>query len=72
MHVLYVADVDGMVSKYTLLPRTRETCLVETIDPFRPSNDVRRTIHTMQFLKYTVRIKILFKKLISHCKKISK
>lgn len=56
VHVLYVATLpDGVVRKYSVLPRTNEACLVEIIDPFAHRSDVAdREIRTMQFLKAQV------------------
>ena len=56
VHVLYVATLDGIIHKYTVLPRTQETCLVEIIDPFQHgASFVHRHIKTMHFLKQMVR-----------------
>jgi len=53
VHVLYVATLMGVVRKFTVLPRTHQTCLVEIIDPFPPSAPfLARHIKTMQFLKH--------------------
>ena len=55
VHVVYVATKDdGLIRKYSVLPRTQEACLVEIIDPFQPGT-VDRRIKTMQFLKQQVR-----------------
>ena len=65
VHVLYVATLTGVVRKFTVLPRTHQTCLVEIIDPFPPSAPfLARHIKTMQFLKHQVPIFIFFKNLI--------
>lgn len=55
VHVLYVASRDGLVRKYSVLPRTQEACLVEIIDPLALSSQLAdRQIKTMQFLKQQV------------------
>lgn len=56
VHVLYVASArDGLIRKYSILPRTQESCLVEIIDPFSSLNTpAQRQIKTMQFLKQQV------------------
>lgn len=54
VHVLYVASArDGLIRKYSVLPRTQEACLVEIIDPFS-GQLADRQIKTMQFLKQQV------------------
>lgn len=62
VHVLYVASArDGLIRKYSILPRTQEACLVEIIDPFsRQSQLADRQIKTMQFLKQQVTISAIF------------
>lgn len=50
VHVIYVATLDGLVKKITVLPRTQETCVVEIWQPVPNSN---LPIKTMQFLKNT-------------------
>ena len=52
VHVLYVATLEGSILKYSVLPRTREACLVEVIEPFQHDDSSR--ILTMQFLKAQV------------------
>lgn len=57
VHVLYVASArDGLIRKYSVLPRTNEVCLVEIIDPFtqRHGRLADGQIKTMQFLKQQV------------------
>jgi semaphorin 5 len=55
VHVLYVASRDGLVRKYSVLPRTQEACLVEIINPLAVSSQLDdRQIKTMQFLKQQV------------------
>lgn len=56
VHVLYVASArDGLIRKYSVLPRTQEACLVEIIDPFSQHSQMAdRQIKTMQFLKQQV------------------
>ena len=56
VHVLYVAGAkDGLIRKYSVLPRTQEACLVEIIDPFSHHDRLAsRQIKTMQFLKQQV------------------
>ena len=55
VHVLYVASRDGLVRKYSVLPRTQEACLVEIINPLALSSQLAdRQIKTMQFLKQQV------------------
>ena len=55
VHVLYVASRDGLVRKYSILPRTQEACLVEIINPLALSSQLAdRQIKTMQFLKQQV------------------
>ena len=56
VHVLYVASSkDGLIRKYSVLPRTQEACLVEIIDPFSHLSQLAdRQIKTMQFLKQQV------------------
>ncbi|XP_032777784.2 semaphorin-5A isoform X1 [Daphnia magna] len=53
VHVLYVASArDGLIRKYSVLPRTQEACLVEIIDPFKSSSQLAdRQIKTMQYLR---------------------
>lgn len=48
VHVIYVATMDGLVKKITVLPRTQETCIVEIWQPVPDSNI---PILNMQFLK---------------------
>lgn len=48
VHIIYVATLDGLVKKITVLPRTLETCIVEIWQPVPDSNV---PIKTMQFLK---------------------
>lgn len=67
VHVLYVASArDGLIRKYSVLPRTQEACLVEIIDPFRPSSQLAdRQIKTMQYLRQQVcHISLIF---VSRC-----
>lgn len=56
VHVLYVASArDGLIRKYSVLPRTQEACLVEIIDPFKSSSQLAdRQIKTMQYLRQQV------------------
>jgi chondroitin sulfate proteoglycan 4 len=50
-----VASRDGLVRKYSVLPRTQEACLVEIINPLAVSSQLDdRQIKTMQFLKQQV------------------
>lgn len=48
VHVIYVANLDGLIKKITVLPRTQETCIVEIWQPVPDSNV---PILNMQFLK---------------------
>lgn len=50
MNVVYVATMDGLIKKITILPRTQETCIVEIWQPV-PNSHIQ--INTMQFLKNT-------------------
>ena len=54
VHVIFVANVEGVIRKFTVLPRTQEACLVEVIDPFRHGS-IDRQIRSMHFLRQTVR-----------------
>jgi semaphorin 5 len=53
VHVIFVANVEGVIRKFTVLPRTQEACLVEVIDPFRHGS-IDRQIRSMHFLRQTV------------------
>ena len=56
VHVLYVSTgSDGLIRKYSILPRTQEACLVEIIDAFSNHHHAaHRQLKTMQFLKQQV------------------
>lgn len=50
VHVIYVATVEGLIKKITVLPRTQETCIVEIWETVTNSH---KPIRSMQFLKET-------------------
>ncbi|XP_018916719.2 semaphorin 5c [Bemisia tabaci] len=50
-YVLYVATLEGLVKKISILPGTRQTCVLEVWKPF--PNDVIPKIHTLHYLKET-------------------
>ena len=50
VHVLYVADTSGTVRKLSVVPRSRETCLLEVLQPFSAPTRVL----TMKLLREAV------------------
>lgn len=49
VHIIFVATTDGLVKKLSVLPRTKETCVIEIWQP-----QIQNTkILTMKFLKHT-------------------
>nr|CAD7441943.1 unnamed protein product [Timema bartmani] len=50
-HVLYVATVDGLVKKISVITRTQETCVVEVWKPYPGETVV--PIHTLRYHKST-------------------
>lgn len=51
VHLLYVATNDGRIMKISVLPRTKETCVVEIWNPSPPGNFV--PIRTLKYLRET-------------------
>lgn len=51
VHVMYVATVEGIVKKISVLSRTQKTCVLEVWKPI--PNDVNIPILTLQYLKET-------------------
>ena len=51
VHLLYVATSDGLIKKISVLPRTKETCVVEIWKP-SPSG-ISLPIKTLKYLKET-------------------
>jgi chondroitin sulfate proteoglycan 4 len=52
LHVIYVATVDGLIKKISLLPRTQETCVVEIWKPFPGDNPI--AIRALHYVRETV------------------
>lgn len=50
VRILYVATNEGLVKKISVLPRTKETCVIEI---WQPEPDARVSIRTLEFLKET-------------------
>lgn len=50
VHVLYVATLEGLVKKITILPRTLEACIVEV---WETSANARSPVRNMRFVKQT-------------------
>ncbi|KAL0269384.1 UNVERIFIED_CONTAM: hypothetical protein PYX00_007138 [Menopon gallinae] len=51
VHLLYVSTSDGRIKKISVLPRTKETCVVEVWNPSPMEHPVQ--IRTLQYLKET-------------------
>ncbi|KAJ8941245.1 hypothetical protein NQ314_010443 [Rhamnusium bicolor] len=71
VHVIYVATVEGLIKKLTLLPRTKEACVVEI---WKAVQDTNVPIRNMQFLKETNSVYIttenrLLQISVDHCKR---
>lgn len=50
VHVIYVSTVDGLIKKLSVLPRTKETCVVEI---WQAVPDANIPIQSVQYLKET-------------------
>lgn len=50
VQIIYVANTDGLIKKLSVLPRTKETCVIEM---WQSQPDTNTRILTMQFLKQT-------------------
>lgn len=50
VHVIFVSTLDGLLKKLTVLPRTKETCIVEI---WQPVPDTQIPILSIQYLKET-------------------
>lgn len=50
VRVIYVSTDDGLIKKISVLPRTKQSCLIEVMEP-ESSRDVE--IKTMEFVKAT-------------------
>lgn len=50
VHVLYISTEHNLIKKMSILPRTRETCLIEI---WQPEVGASSKILTMQYLKQT-------------------
>lgn len=55
VHVIYIATESGLVKKMTVLPRTQETCLVETWSVIPPNSSAR--IRNIKTLRETVSVR---------------
>lgn len=51
VRIIYVSTEDGLIKKISLLPRTKETCIIEI---WRTEVDPSVKIRTIQYLKETV------------------
>lgn len=51
VHLLYVSTADGRIKKISVLPRTKQTCVVEVWNPSPVEHPVQ--IRTLQYLKET-------------------
>lgn len=50
VRIIYVSTVDGLIRKLSVLPRTKETCIIEL---WQPESDDELKILTMKYLKHT-------------------
>ena len=50
VHVLYISTQHNLIKKLSILPRTRETCLIEI---WQPEVEANSKILTLQYLKQT-------------------
>lgn len=50
VHIIYVSAADGLVKKLSVLPRTKETCIIEV---WQPEIAIESKILTMKYLKHT-------------------
>ena len=55
VHVIYLSCTDGSITKITVIPRTQETCVVETL---QPSLQGGNGINVMKLFKGTVSLYI--------------
>lgn len=50
VRIMYASNTDGLIKKLSILPRTKETCIIET---WRPDPNPKNKIRTLQYLKET-------------------
>lgn len=50
VHIIFIATVDGLVRKLSVLPRTKQTCVIEI---WQPEFGIDSKILTLKFLKHT-------------------
>ncbi|XP_058117992.1 semaphorin-5B [Anopheles ziemanni] len=53
VHIIYVATDDGLIKKISVLPRTKDTCVIELWQPEARTDGVTARIRTMQYVKDT-------------------
>lgn len=58
VHVLYVATIEGLIKKISVLTRTQKTCVLEVWRPY-PVDVPNQSILSLRYLKETVS-KIMF------------
>lgn len=69
VQIMYVATEENLIKKLSILPRTRETCVIEI---WQPEIEENSKILTMQFLKHTESLYVGTKKSVlripaQHC-----